>query len=280
MNEKIIKFGKQNSLFGIITEPEPSQNFACRPCIIILNSGLIHRIGPYRMSTELARKLSLAGFIVFRFDLPGVGDNISKDSKLTYQQRILQDISSAMDAITKNYDVKRFVALGNCTGAINSHYIACADDRICGAVLMDAYFFATFKYWLIRIKEKSIKSFRILSLRFTQPKGNIQTQQENNEARELYQEGIDYCKAPTKTEIRDDLKILMTKDVKMLYIFTGGHMYLYNHVQQHRSAFRSVNFKANMEVCFLDKMDHIYTLLRDRRYLMDIIVSWMTRKFG
>jgi hypothetical protein len=45
MKETAIRFGKFDTLIGVITEPEtPAQDN--RPIIILSNAGLIHRIGP------------------------------------------------------------------------------------------------------------------------------------------------------------------------------------------------------------------------------------------
>ncbi|HEY5972738.1 MAG TPA: hypothetical protein VIT22_12400, partial [Pseudoxanthomonas sp.] len=42
--------------------------------VVLLNAGLIHRVGPFRLYVRLARELAESGFDVLRFDLPGIGD--------------------------------------------------------------------------------------------------------------------------------------------------------------------------------------------------------------
>lgn len=72
MREETCVFGSANPLVGIITHPEIDVGL---PTVILLNAGLIHRIGPNRVYVRLARHLAGLGFQVLRFDLSGIGDS-------------------------------------------------------------------------------------------------------------------------------------------------------------------------------------------------------------
>jgi alpha-beta hydrolase superfamily lysophospholipase len=72
MKEMAVRFGKFNSLIGVITEPDPPE-LGENPAIILSNAGLIHHIGPNRIYVKLARHLAENGYRVIRFDLSGVG---------------------------------------------------------------------------------------------------------------------------------------------------------------------------------------------------------------
>jgi len=67
--EKVYTFGKGNSLVGVLTESDAGGKAANRPTVIILNSGLIHHVGPHRVAVEMAREIADQGYIVLRFDL-------------------------------------------------------------------------------------------------------------------------------------------------------------------------------------------------------------------
>ncbi len=71
MKESAFKFGKYESLVGIISDPFVDPNN--RPAVIILNSGLLHGVGPNCLHVKIARKLASVGFVVLRFDLFGIG---------------------------------------------------------------------------------------------------------------------------------------------------------------------------------------------------------------
>ena len=42
-----------------------------RATVVMLNAGLIHRVGPFRMNIELAERLARRGIDLFRFDAVG-----------------------------------------------------------------------------------------------------------------------------------------------------------------------------------------------------------------
>jgi len=65
-----------NGLFAMATQPETPTGL---PVVVLLNAGLVHRVGPFRLYVPLARTLAAAGFPVVRFDQPGVGDAPNKD---------------------------------------------------------------------------------------------------------------------------------------------------------------------------------------------------------
>ena len=279
MREVIVQFGPENNMLGIVSEPAQLEPVIAqdKPAIMILNSGLIHKVGPNRMSVTLARKLAELGFLVFRFDLPKIGDSSSYKTSLNYKDRTVSEISQAMDVIEKRYKVKNFISIGLCTGAMNSHVIAAADSRIQGAVLLDAYAYPTFKYLLNRYGNKISKVFNpkiVLGIL----KGLLKSRHHSDE--DSFEEGVDYWKQPQQSDINKDLLNMTSRNVKLLYIYTGGFYYLYNYQNQLRDSFKSIDFKYLLEVHYIEKMDHTYTLQRDREYMLNLIIKWAQTNFS
>ncbi|MEM9411005.1 MAG: alpha/beta hydrolase, partial [Planctomycetota bacterium] len=58
MNESVCQFGPKNNLMGILTTPDESRQVEGAPIAIVLNAGIIHRVGPFRMHVDLARQLA------------------------------------------------------------------------------------------------------------------------------------------------------------------------------------------------------------------------------
>ena len=95
--ERVYSFGKQAKLIGILTDPEPPVLSHDLPIILLLNAGLVHRVGPHRLNVFLARELSTLSFPVFRFDLSGIGDSTRHKDNRSREDQILSDIQEAMN---------------------------------------------------------------------------------------------------------------------------------------------------------------------------------------
>ena len=66
--------GQAPSLQGIICEPLPGTS-SPNTAMILLNSGVIHRVGSCRLSVLLARAVcQAANIITVRFDFSGIGE--------------------------------------------------------------------------------------------------------------------------------------------------------------------------------------------------------------
>ena len=72
MIEEVTRFGSNGSLVGILSRPMRSNRNL--PAILLLNAGLVHRVGPNRIYVRLARHFAALGFSVLRFDFSGIGD--------------------------------------------------------------------------------------------------------------------------------------------------------------------------------------------------------------
>jgi hypothetical protein len=54
--EEVTRLGADGQLLGIVSHPSPM--VADRPIVILLNAGVLHRVGPHRMHVTLARQLA------------------------------------------------------------------------------------------------------------------------------------------------------------------------------------------------------------------------------
>lgn len=117
IRESLVRFG--DGLFGIVSEPERPTG----PAILLNNGGSTHHVGPNRLYVGIARALSRAGFRVFRYDLPGLGDSVIADPARendSYLPETTSIIAAAMDALQAD----SFVCMGLCSGAHASFHAA------------------------------------------------------------------------------------------------------------------------------------------------------------
>ena len=122
-------------LFGLLEMPAAATAGAVDDhavAVVLLNAGFIHRSGPYRMSTRLARSLREAGYPVLRFDAPGVGDGI-----VPGEQPVAELVSQVLDQLQVRTGCRQFVVGGLCSAADASWKAAQDDSRISGLILLD-----------------------------------------------------------------------------------------------------------------------------------------------
>ncbi len=138
MKERVCQFGRDLNLVGILAEPEEKDLRADAPTLLMLNAGLLHHVGPHRMSVELAHRLADKGIRSLRFDIGGYGDSELSTDADSDETLIVSDIKSAMDFLEAELNCHIFVLTGLCAGADNSHVASLRDARVVGEVLLDA----------------------------------------------------------------------------------------------------------------------------------------------
>src|SRR5690349_10977230 len=132
--ERAVTFGPRGSIVGVVTTP-PCSADPDLPTIVILNAGVIHRIGPNRLHVRMARDFAQSGYSVLRFDLSGVGDSESRRDEVDLERAVQRDIENALDFLVEEYGADSFVIAGLCSGAHNGFRFATQDQRVVGAIL-------------------------------------------------------------------------------------------------------------------------------------------------
>ncbi len=160
MQETVIHCGAHKHLVGILTEPATEALSPDAPIAVILNAGIVHRVGPYRLHVELARALAEVGFRACRFDLSGLGDSAPRRELSDPQERAILDGKEVFDQLQSRTGVDRFVVIGLCSGSFHAHQLSLRDPRVTGAVFLDGIAFATRSHRLRSLRRKF--SYRFL----------------------------------------------------------------------------------------------------------------------
>jgi pimeloyl-ACP methyl ester carboxylesterase len=135
LNEDAVLLGASRSLVGILSQPPDFD--PARPAVLLLNSGPMHRAGPYRLYVKLARHLASLGFLVLRFDFSGIGDSLRRQDDVPQNRAHLLETREAMDYLEAAWGTRQFISIGICRGAWASFATACQDSRITGLVLIN-----------------------------------------------------------------------------------------------------------------------------------------------
>jgi pimeloyl-ACP methyl ester carboxylesterase len=274
MKERVAQFGPGQGLIGIETPSVGSENDPDRPTWILLNAGIIHRVGPHRLTVNLAHRISRAGFPALRFDLSGVGDSRPR-SAATFEQAAIQDICDAMDYLERTNQACRFVLCGLCSGADNSVRAALVDPRIVGIALLDPHSYPTIGFHLRRLLQRvsSLSSWKTLAKRMGGMLRRI--------ARPRRQSAVTGGPPPLPDNTRPrpeqsafaaDLRTIIDRGAHILVVYSGGMEC--NYAGQFNAAFRRYGLSGRISVEFLPSLNHDCTEMAQQRRLGDLLVAW------
>ena len=281
--EKAFSFGQHNSMVGILNEPvTPGQNK--QPVVIILNAGLVHHAGPHRMTVDMARTIASQGYMTFRFDLSTIGDSAARKSRLSYEERAVDETKEAMDFLSSLSGSNKFIIIGLCTGADNAHRVAVADKRVIGCVFLDGYSYPTPRFYLYKILPKAYKfTQKIISLEkwvgLTKKIFKKLTTRNNTDTGENVGDVV-YWKLPPKEQAAKEYAELINRNVCLYFVFTEEQILSFNYTNQIRDSFNTLDFGNLLNVDLFALSDHTYTYLSQRELLFSGIKNWLSVNFS
>jgi pimeloyl-ACP methyl ester carboxylesterase len=154
VKESVRRFGSEESLVGVLTEPASGGRGL--PAVLLLNSGIVHRVGPNRVHVAIARRLAAAGHAVLRFDFSGVGDSPPRVDHLPFEESSVEEARTAMDHLRDTAGADRFVLAGICSGADVALATAGTDRRVAGVAAVNARRFAASDETFAAVRERAV----------------------------------------------------------------------------------------------------------------------------
>ena len=266
MSEHAHRFGRADHLVGISGRPAVTRQAIG---VIVLNAGMTHRIGPFRLHVSLCRRLNECGYPTLRFDMSTLGDSGASDESQSHNQQVIADVSDAMGLLGQQSGCTRFVLIGLCSGAANAHLVASNDNRVVGAVFLDGHAYPTIGYYLRHYIPRLTSPARLISFI-------------SRLLRRPAAEPVpDFDVAPPAiTQTRHDIAGMLQRGLKLCFIFTGGASGYFNHTRQFRECFGSrISEDAASSLYYLPRIDHTYILVEDRQQLLDIVQGWLCSSF-
>lgn len=283
MKERAYLLGPNESLLGIVSEPEPPPPPE-RPTFVLLNAGIVHRVGPHRKTVKLARALCASGFRVVRFDLSGIGDSAARRDALGFQAGALADIGEVFDDLEKRYGARRFALMGLCSGADNSFHMAVRDERVVGAILLDGIAYRTPRYYVHHYGERArrVRSWVTLGKKVSK---HVRRRLRRVLASDGYVADENAPREPVpdyvrefepRTVVSEKLQQLVDRGVRMYWVYTSGAGLYYNYATQFYDMFKSVDFKGCVSHRYFGESNHTFTELRSQQQLVAAVTGWAT----
>lgn len=278
MREKPVQFGTGTPLLGMLTEPAPGAAGAGRPGVLMLNSGILHRVGSCRLHVRLARSLAAAGYPSLRFDYSGIGDSEPRRDNLPFEVSAIAETREAMDYLATRKGVDGFVLLGLCSGADMAHETAVADPRVRALVLLDAWAYRNPGYYWHHYVPRLLRP--AVWANFVRVRLERLAGRRTAGAAPVSSDGVEYDMPkyvrvfPPRERIAKDLRLFMSRDIRLFLLWTGG-LWVYNHRGQYTATFRRELVPANVREEHLPDADHILTGLDHQAWVTREVVSWL-----
>lgn len=275
--EKAVTIG-ESALAGIITEPPMGKARDQLPAVLMLNSGILHRVGACRLSVKLARQLADRGYRCIRFDHSGIGDSGARRGAMSFEEAAVLEVQDVMRYMTDTYGARSFILYGLCSGADVSFSTAVADPRVVGIIQLDPWVYKT-------IRSRIMEFFKTYGMKLLNPFAYLRAanriarrmivKAQKSDRAEWYAD-TDYIRVtPPKETVSKGLRTLVDRGVNVLIVFTGGHQVSYNYREQYQRAFRDIPFADTVRVEFAAKSTHLFTALDDQALVLDAVTRWL-----
>lgn len=278
--EQALLLGPRQSMVGVITPASAQAVVPDAPFVVILNAGIIHRVGPNRMHVLLARALAAAGFSVLRVDLSGLGDSEARNDALPPLDATMADIREILDMLQATRQVQRVVLVGLCSGADHSIIYAGTDERVVGVALMDPSIPRTLGYYVHHY------GHRILGLRawlnlvlgrhpiWRALRRRLSPAPAASPA-EVEARGPSLEDPKVRAFLQNAYGRALGNGVQMLAVLTSDRQRQHNYRRQLLDAFPQLTFGDQLWLEYFKECDHTFASAANRARLIGLVEAWM-----
>lgn len=264
------KFGREGHLAGIVCLPDHIHDSGI--AVVIPNAGFIHHVGPWQLHVDLVEQLQAVGVPSIRFDLSGLGDSELPRRRESVAARTAGDVRDAIALLEIESGARRIVMVGLCSGAVDAHLAALAEDRVCGAALLDPPAYPDRLYHVIYWAERllnPVRIVRVLSRKLDEATGRVE--KDSSAAAEE-----PYRPFPAE-EFAAQIEQATRRGVEYLFTYSRDSQYKYR--RQLFSILTPATPRARITVYHYPKLEHTPVLVEDRRIISDTLIEWLQDKF-
>ncbi len=267
----------RSRLVGIVARPSDA-GAGDLPAIVILNTGIVHRVGHHRVYVGMSRQLASAGHTVVRFDFSGIGDSAARHDDLSPISACLCEIKEVLDSIADNYGVRRFVLVGLCSGADYAVLYGRGDPRVEGLVLMDPTLPPTPRYYFHYVMQRfanlrswfSVATGRSGLLHLVASHLLRQVRHNATNIEQLAQQDLQF--SPYLAEC---YRAVTERGVRMLAVFTSVSV-RHTYHRQILDSFPETSASGALRLEYFPESDHVFSTPSARMRLYRLIESWLS----
>jgi len=282
--------GAEANLIGVLSEPDralPSPappRSTPRPVVILLNAGVLHRVGPHRLHVNLARRLAARGITSLRLDLSGIGDSPSVPGARSFRESAVADTKAAMDQLAVELGAERFVLFGLCSGADNALATAEVDPRVAGVVVLDPPAYVTPRARARRLAgrvralggARATLSWGIGAIaRRVRARVAALARADAVDGGDPAPEVVGGREVPPPEVFRAQLAALVSRRVGILAVYSGALGIRYNHADQVFELFPEL--RGKLDRAYFPHANHMFTELDAQAALTGAVLDWIDR---
>jgi pimeloyl-ACP methyl ester carboxylesterase len=278
--EQALLLGPRKSMVGVMTPASAQASLPDAPFVVILNAGIIHRVGPNRMHVLLARALAAAGFGVLRVDLSGLGDSEARNDALPPLDATMTDIREILDMLQTTRQVERVVLVGLCSGADHSVIYAGTDERVVGVALMDPSIPRTLGYYVHHYGHRILGLRAWLNLMLGRHpiwralKRRLSGTSAGSQA-EVEARGPSLEDPKVKAFLQNAYGRALSNGVQLLAVLTSDRQRQHNYRRQLLDAFPQLTFGDQLWLEYFKECDHTFASAANRARLIGLVETWM-----
>jgi Serine aminopeptidase, S33 len=274
-SEQALLLGSRSTLVGIVAQPAspPPRDM---PAVVILNTGIVHRVGHHRMYVSLSRMLAAAGHVVLRFDLSGIGDSEQRNDKLSTIDSSLADIKEALDFLAASRQASRFVLIGLCSGADHAVLYGATDPRVAGLVLMDPSIPPTPRYYLHYILQRltSLRNWASVAAGRSGLLGLLRSQLAHRLGTRPPASGLTLESLKFSPHLKECYESAVSNGIRILAAFTSISP-RQTYQSQILDAFPQAAFRDSLKLEHFAHSDHLFSDPSDRARLDQLVLDWV-----
>jgi pimeloyl-ACP methyl ester carboxylesterase len=266
-------FGSERHLVGTVTMPAQGGPVG----FVIVNAGVIHRIGPHRWHVKLARHMAGLGFPSIRFDPAGLGDSRVPRDAASFKEQAVRDVRDAMDHLQQVAAVREFIVGGICSGAENGFNATLTDPRIVGLWMLDGFAFPTARTRWRRytLKLRGMSAAQVMA-RVAHKLGALAGGRPDAAAELPPQASQKVGASPPAEEFAGKLQAIVDRRVPVYILYSGSIVHLFNYAEQLHERFAGRPFLRAIEVLYRPDIDHTVTTRACQAELTRLLAQWTT----
>jgi len=268
--ETIARFGDDERLLGIVTLP--ARRLPDAPACLLMNAGVVHRIGPHRINVKIARALAALGIASIRIDLSGLGDSPPASGGLHSNTQTVHDLQAAMDHLERTLGIRRFIVFGLCSGSVHAYWLAQKDARVAGVVMFDSYVFPTFKTHVLRrwsrFRTQSWASLARKPLDWLRRTPRVEKRAEGEASEDPH------MKYPTRADFARVMNELTGRGTSVYLYYSASFLEKFNYHGQMHDLFGREPFMKRVRYDYETDIDHTVTSQHAQRKVLASVLDW------